>query len=98
MGEESVLSLKDDGKLTRGREQSVAGRAACVAGDPLVPRRLGETCGKDPFSGPWFPHQQSGWGRKGLALAIGPGHSDMKTDSFMSYTLISYQIFPPAKE
>lgn len=56
------------------------------------------TCGKDPVSGPWFPYQQGGWGKEDLVLAIGPGHSDMKTDSFMSYILISHQIISPAKE
>lgn len=54
---------------------------------PLNVLKLQMTCGKDRVSEPQFPYQRGGWGK-----AEGLGHSDMKTDSSMSYILVSHQI------
>lgn len=55
-------------------------------------------CDKDPSLDLGLHISRVAGGRKALVLAIGPGHSDMKTDTSMSYILISYQIIPPVRE
>lgn len=87
----SVLS--PEGRLGISKGQSAPGRAARVAGHPVVHMKFRVTRGKD--HPPWTSVSMSagGWG-KAEVMARRLGHGEMKTDCSTSYTLMRWFRLP----